>query len=97
QPGRNRFRQAARRASRGVVSAARSFAFQTGAARVVFGAGVVARLPEELDRLGKIRALVVGTPGRGPAIDQLRGILGSRAAGSYAAAAVHVPSAVVAE
>src|SRR5205085_7015767 len=97
QPGRSRFRQAARRASRGVVSAARSFAFQTGAARVVFGGGVVAHLPEELDHLAKSRALIIGTPGRGPAIDQIRGTLGSRAAASYAAAVVHVPSAVVAE
>ena len=40
----------------------RAFVYNGLPARVVFGAGALARLPEELDRLGAKRALVLSTP-----------------------------------
>src|SRR5690349_21699150 len=39
-----------------------SFTYEQLPARVVFGAGALSRLPEELDRLGARRALVLSTP-----------------------------------
>jgi maleylacetate reductase len=59
--------------------------------RVVFGAGTLARLPAELDRLGAKRALLLSTPGRADAARRVAEILGARAAGLYAKAVMHVP------
>ena len=39
------------------------FTYVAQSPRVIFGAGSLARLPEELDRLGMRRALVLSTPG----------------------------------
>jgi maleylacetate reductase len=63
--------------------------------RVVFGAGAIERVPDEAERLGLRRALVVGTPGSGARLGQrLVGLLGPRAAGLHAQAVMHVPKAV---
>lgn len=59
--------------------------------RVVFGAGSIARLAEELDRLGAKRALVLSTPGRGESVRRVTSSLGSRLAGVYDKAVMHVP------
>ena len=40
----------------------RSFVYSGLPARVVFGVGALAKLPEELERLGAKRALVLSTP-----------------------------------
>jgi len=42
----------------------KSFVYQGLASRVVFGAGSVAQLPAELERLGAKRVLMLSTPGR---------------------------------
>jgi maleylacetate reductase len=60
-------------------------------ARVIFGAGSLAQLPAELDRLGARRALVLSTPEQSATVKQVSVILGSRAAGTYDKAAMHVP------
>src|SRR5262249_6144055 len=63
-------------------------------ARVVFGAGARARLPDEIDRLGVRRALVLASArlaGEGAAG------LGPRGARRRADAAVHVPAPLAAE
>ncbi|WP_119166125.1 maleylacetate reductase [Algihabitans albus] len=60
-------------------------------ARVIFGAGTVAALPAEVERLGIGRALVLTTP---PQADQGRHLverLGKRVAGLFSGAAMHTP------
>jgi maleylacetate reductase len=69
----------------------RPFVYEGLPARVVFGAGCLARLPEELDRLGARRALVLSTPEQGGLARQIAGRLGSRAAGVFDGAVMHVP------
>jgi alcohol dehydrogenase class IV len=70
------------------------FVYNAWPGRVVFGAGALARLPDELDRLGAKRALLLSTPGQARSAWRLAENLGSRAAGVYDKAAMHVPLAV---
>jgi maleylacetate reductase len=58
---------------------------------VVFGAGSLQQLPAEVDRLGARRALVLCTPGQAAAGVRVAALLGERAAGVFAKAAMHVP------
>ena len=60
-------------------------------ARVVFGAGSVARLPQEAEKLGARRVLVLSTPGRAADVKRLAATLGERYAGLYDKAVRHVP------
>ena len=60
-------------------------------ARVIFGAGSLARLPAELDLLGAKRALLLSTPEQSDAVRRVAASLGARAAGVYDRAAMHVP------
>ena len=69
----------------------RSFVYNGLPARVVFGAGALARLPEELDRLGAKRALVLSTPEQAKSAAEVAKALGARCAGTYDKAAMHVP------
>jgi alcohol dehydrogenase class IV len=69
----------------------RAFLYNGLPARVVFGAGALARLPEELDRLGAKRALVLSTPEQADSAGQVAKALGARCAGTYDKAAMHVP------
>jgi alcohol dehydrogenase class IV len=59
--------------------------------RVVFGAGTVARLAEELDALGVQRALVLATPQQQALAERIAAGLGNRCVGVHARAAMHVP------
>jgi alcohol dehydrogenase len=67
--------------------------------RVIFGAGSLARLGDELDRLGVSRAVVVTgrTLSRSPLLERVRGALGSRCLEVFAGARQHVPASAVAE
>ncbi|MER7399812.1 maleylacetate reductase and hydroxyquinol 1,2-dioxygenase domain-containing protein [Streptomyces sp. NPDC000151] len=69
----------------------RAFTYAGHPARVVFGAGTIGRLPEELERLGAGRALVLTTPGRADLARRAREILGTAAAGEFTGAAMHTP------
>lgn len=69
----------------------RSFVYNGLPARVVFGAGALAQLPAELDRLGGRRALVLSTPEQKESAEAVKAALGARAAGLYDKAAMHVP------
>jgi maleylacetate reductase len=69
----------------------KAFVYNGLPARVVFGAGALARLPEELDRLGAKRALVLSTPEQASSAGRVAKALGARCAGSYDKAAMHVP------
>jgi alcohol dehydrogenase class IV len=61
---------------------------------VVFGAGAIARLPEEAARLRLQRVLVVSTAGQRKLAEQVEGLLGSHAAGVFANAVMHTPCEV---
>lgn len=69
----------------------RSFVYNGLPARVVFGAGALSKLPEELDRLGAKRALVLSTPEQSDSAREVAKALGARCVGTYDKAAMHVP------
>jgi maleylacetate reductase len=62
---------------------------QTG--RVVFGPGSLRHLEREIDLLGAQRVLVLSTPGQSRLAEMVSDRLGSRVAGIYARAVMHVP------
>ena len=59
--------------------------------RVVFGAGSLERLPDEVARLGAARALVVSTPGHRQFAEDAAERLAARAAGIWDGAKMHAP------
>lgn len=68
-----------------------TFTYQGTPTRVVFGAGALERLGEEIGRLGARRALVLSTPEQAESAQQVAAMLGERAAGVFAGAVMHVP------
>ncbi len=68
-----------------------SFIFNGQPARVVFGAGSLQHLALEIETLGVKKALVLSTPEQHACADMVAGMLGSRAAGVFAKAVMHVP------
>lgn len=69
----------------------KSFVYQGQPSRVVFGAGSLDRLGEEVDRLGARRALVLATPEQRASAEDVARRLGPRAAGVFDRAVMHVP------
>jgi maleylacetate reductase len=69
----------------------KNFVHTGQAMRVVFGAGSIAQLACEVERLGAKRALVLSTPGRGDSVRAVAASLGQHLAGIYAKAVMHVP------
>jgi len=67
------------------------FVFAGLPARVVFGSGTLARLPEELDRLQRKRALVLSTRQQVDQAERVQALLGARAAGVFSDATMHTP------
>jgi maleylacetate reductase len=67
------------------------FTYQALPMRVVFGAGSLARLPEEVQALGLTRVLVLCSPEQQGTGAQVAAALGDRAAGVLAEARMHVP------
>lgn len=80
------------RANDGQVAGA--FVYTSLPSRVIFGRGTVARLPEETERLGITRALVLSTPQQARAAEEFRARLGTRAAGTFSRATMHTPHEV---
>jgi alcohol dehydrogenase class IV/protocatechuate 3,4-dioxygenase beta subunit len=69
----------------------RSFVYTAHRARVLFGAGTLAEMPAEVQRLGRSRAFVLTTPELvGPAA-RAADLLGPLAAGVFDGAAMHTP------
>jgi maleylacetate reductase len=68
-----------------------AFTHDVRAPRVVFGAGALDRIPDELDRLGAARVLLVCTPRRGEAVERVAAAAGARLAGVWDGARMHVP------
>ena len=75
----------------------RQFVFAGVPSRVVFGAGSIAALPAELDRLAVKRALLLSTPEQSIAVHNVKNSLGARAAGVFDRAAMHVPVEIAEE
>jgi alcohol dehydrogenase class IV len=67
------------------------FVYDQLPARVVFGAGTLDSLAAEADRLGLSKLLVLSTPGQVRLAEQAAAQLGSRGAGLYPHARMHVP------
>lgn len=67
------------------------FVFQGTPSRVVFEWDALAKLPDELTRLGARRALILSTPEQRHLADQVKDVLKERAAGVCAQAVMHVP------
>jgi maleylacetate reductase len=72
------------------------FVYQSLPMRVVFGAGTSTRLGEEVDQLGLTRVLVLCTPEQEALGKRVADGLGSRAAGVFPHARMHVPVEVAA-
>jgi maleylacetate reductase len=68
-----------------------SFVHEALPARVVFGAGSLRKLPEEIDKLGAARALVLCTPEQRAMAADIVLMLGARSAGVFDGAVMHVP------
>lgn len=73
-----------------------AFVYEALPMRVRFGDHSLDALPAELDALGVSTAVVVTTPQQADLGDQVAGILGDAAAGTYPHAAMHVPAATAA-
>lgn len=69
----------------------RDFVYDQLTCRVVFGAGAFDKLAAEVDRLGLSKLLVLSTPGQVKLAEESAQRLGSRAAGLYPHAKMHVP------
>src|SRR4051812_35103102 len=69
-----------------------SFVYEALPTRVVFGSGTIARIREEVERLGARRALVLSTPGRGEGLaNEVSLLLRDLSAGVHAGAVMHTP------
>lgn len=69
----------------------REFTYSSRPSRVVFGRGALDHLEREIDLLGAHRALVLSTPAQQEQAQKLAGRLGTRAAGVFPRAVMHVP------
>lgn len=72
-----------------------SFTYDVRAPRIVFGAGSLSRLREEIDRLGSGRVLVLCTPGRGSDLKRVSELLADSVGGVFQGARAHVPVEIV--
>jgi alcohol dehydrogenase class IV len=68
------------------------FVHEFAPARVVFGAGAVGAVGEEVARLGANRALLIASPSQAAAGDVIAAALGDRAAARIGETASHVPA-----
>ena len=73
----------------------RQFIHDAPAYRVIFGRGSIARLPEEVTRLGARRALIISTPAEQHFATDAAGRLGNLAAGLFTEAVMHTPITMV--
>jgi alcohol dehydrogenase class IV len=67
------------------------FVYTAHPSRVIFGSGTLAQLPEEVERMGLKRVLVLATPHQQASAEETARSIGARAAGVFADAAMHTP------
>ena len=68
------------------------FIYQSPPSRVIFGLGSLDKAPEEIDRLGATRVLILTTPGRKQLGEDLAARLGAKSVGVFGRAVMHVPA-----
>jgi len=68
-----------------------SFVYQSVPSRVIFGAGCLDKLPEEIQKLGASKALVLSTPEQRQSGLDMVARLGAHSAGLFDRAVMHVP------
>ena len=68
-----------------------NFTYTGHPARVIFGFGTTTQLPDEVERLGARRALILSTPGQLNQAEELASLLGSVAVGIFSGAVMHTP------
>ena len=68
-----------------------SFVYIGRPARVIFGAGSLSQLGAEIEALGARKALILSTPEQRASAERVAQLLGSRAAGVFDRAVMHVP------
>jgi maleylacetate reductase len=73
------------------------FLYQPLGGRVLFGAGTVSALPDEVDRLGLRKVLVLSTAEQAEHGQAIQALLGGRAVGLFARARMHTPVQVTEE
>src|SRR3954465_1474630 len=69
----------------------RAFTFDQPTYRVIFGAGSMAQLPAEIERLGARRVLLISTPAERPMAEDAARRLGAIAVGVFSDAVMHHP------
>jgi alcohol dehydrogenase class IV len=69
----------------------KSFVYSANPARIVFGVGALAHLGREIEALGAHKALVLSTPEQRGSAERVAALLGTRAAGVFDRAVMHVP------
>ena len=69
----------------------KDFLYTANPARVIFGAGKLSAVREEVEAIGSSRALVLCTPQQRMQAEQVAELLGSRLAGIHDGAEMHVP------
>jgi maleylacetate reductase len=74
-----------------IASPPREFSYEPLPGRVVFGVGARGRLPEEAERVGIRRILVLSTPEQREMAEDVAASLGDRVAGLFPRAVMHVP------
>ena len=75
----------------------RTFTYTPSSVRVVFGPGTVARIADEVQRLGAARVLLLSGPAVGRAAQAIRGALGPLLTAEFGGAAMHTPVEVTEE
>jgi maleylacetate reductase len=73
------------------------FTYTANPSRVIFGAGALQHLAREIELLDARRALVLSTPEQADSARRVADLLGDRAAGIFARAAMHVPIEIARE
>ncbi|OOY15712.1 maleylacetate reductase [Thioclava sp. DLFJ4-1] len=71
-----------------------AFIYTSTPGRIVFGSGTLAKVAEEVERLGCARALILSTPFQKSDAEALANKLGEMAPGTFTEAAMHTPVAV---
>ncbi|RWR34574.1 maleylacetate reductase [Sinirhodobacter populi] len=72
----------------------RDFVYNAHPGRVIFGRGTLARLPEEIGRLGLKKVLLLATPQQVESVAHLADLIGDQSAGIFAGARMHTPTEV---
>lgn len=74
-----------------------AFVYTANPGRILFGHGTLAQLPEEVERLGLKKALVLSTPAQEQDARAISAHLGERSGGIFAGAVMHTPVTVTEE